>query len=264
MRKLAAIVFAAVAWLALCGSARAATEVEVLEAWPPGDQVTLGTNQSYFLRLGYRTDEPVRIWARPYFRGDEVRAGSTPSARYEGSGEAVGWFFFMEPGTRVDEVRVTAGDGTRGGTSLVARHRVRVVAGRTAATAVEPAWVARLKAQADATTERERQARASEPDSFGDMVLFGGLMLVLPLAGLLALVLPAWAMWRWRGGWRLAAAVPAALMAFVVLRIVVGVAIDPTSHNLWPFEILMAGGLASALVLALWLVRKLSGAERAS
>src|SRR3546814_13076679 len=52
-------------------------------------------------------------------------------------------------------------------------------------------------------------------------------------------------------------------MAFVVLRIVVGVAIDPTSHNLWPFEILMAGGLASVLVLALWLVRKLSGAERA-
>src|SRR3546814_2793134 len=86
-------------------------------------------------------------------------------------------------------------------------------------------------------------------------------MLALPLVGLLALALPAWALWRWRGGWRIAAMVPAALMAFVVLRIVVGVAIDPTSHNLWPFEILMAGGLASVLVLALWLVRKLSGAR---
>src|SRR3546814_2356088 len=59
-------------------------------------------------------------------------------------------------------------------------------------------------------------------------------MLALPLVGLLALALPAWALWRWRGGWRIAAMVPAALMAFVVLRIVVGVAIDPTSHNLWP------------------------------
>src|SRR3546814_9059566 len=79
--------------------------------------------------------------------------------------------------------------------------------------------------------ERDRLVRASEPDSFGDMVLFGGIMLALPLVGLLALALPAWALWRWRGGWRIAAMVPAALMAFVVLRIVVGVAIDPTSRS---------------------------------
>ena len=260
MRKLAAVLFVAAAWLALGGSAWGAVEVEVLETWPPGDHVTLGTNQNYSLRLGYRTDVPVRIWARPYFRGEEVDAGSNPSARYEGSGEALGWFFFMEPGTQVDEIRITAGDGSRGGTPLVARHRVRIIAGSTAAMAAEPAWVARLKTQADAAMELDRQARASEPDSFGDMVMFGGLMLALSLVGLLALALPAWALWRWRGGWRIAAMVPAALMAFVVLRIVVGVAIDPTSHNLWPFEILMAGGLASVLVLALWLVRKLSGA----
>src|SRR3546814_14554352 len=110
--------------------------------------------------------------------------------------------------------------------------------------------------------ERDRLARASEPDSFGDMVLFGGIMLALPLVGLLALALPAWALWRWRGGWRIAALVPAALLAFVVLRILVGVAIDPTSHNLWPFAILMSGGTASALVLALWLGRHLPGGER--
>src|SRR3546814_18697421 len=91
------------------------------------------------------------------------------------------------------------------------------------------------------------------------MVLFGGIMLALPLVGLLALALPAWALWRWRGGWRIAAMVPAALMAFVMLRIVVGVAIDPTSHTLWPFEHLMAGGLASVLVLALLLVRRVAG-----
>lgn len=262
MRKLAAVLFVATAWLAFGASAWGAVEVEVLETWPSGDRVTLGTNQNYYLRIAYRADEPVRIWAQPWFQGREVAAGSNPSPRYDaGSGEALGWFF-LAPGQQVDEVRIRAGDGSPKGTQRVATWRVRVAAG-TAATAAEPAWIARLKAQADAAMERDRLARASEPDSFGDMVLFGGIMLVLPLVGLLALALPAWALWRWRGGWRLAAAVPAALMAFVVLRIVVGVAIDPTSHNLWPFEILMAGGLASVLVLALWLVRKLSGAERA-
>lgn len=42
-------------------------------------------------------------------------------------------------------------------------------------------------------------------------------------------------LWRWRGGWRIAAA-PAMVMSFVVLRIVVDTARDPTSRNLWPFE----------------------------
>ncbi|MDN5781581.1 MAG: hypothetical protein L0H23_06095, partial [Luteimonas sp.] len=227
---------------------------------PPGDQVTLGTNQKYSLRLGYRTDVPVRIWAQPYFRGKVVDAGSSPSPRYEGSGEALGWFFFMEPGTQVDEIRITAGNGRSDGTPLVASYRVRVIAGSAPVTATEPAWVARLKQQADASMQRDRQAAASQPDSGGDSILFGGIMLALPLVGLLGLALPAWALWRWRGGWRLAAAVPAALVAFVVLRIVLGVVFDPSSHNMWPFEMLMAGGVASVLVLALWLARKLSGA----
>ena len=36
------------------------------------------------------------------------------------------------------------------------------------------------------------------------------------------------------------------MMAFVA-RIVIGVAIDPTSHNLWPFEILMAGAMSAGV-----------------
>ena len=53
---------------------------------------------------------------------------------------------------------------------------------------------------------------------------------------------------RWRGLWRAAAAAPALLMAFVVLRIVADGARDPTSHNLWPFEVLTAG-IASVIAI---------------
>ncbi|HQX25693.1 MAG TPA: hypothetical protein PLI00_14285 [Pseudomonadota bacterium] len=69
---------------------------------------------------------------------------------------------------------------------------------------------------------------------------------------------------RWRGGWRIAAAVPAIMMAFVVLRIVIGVARDPTSHNLWPFEILMAGAMSAGVTGLLAVVRKLTGAVQAA
>lgn len=260
MRAVQWIVCAMAMWLASGGAARGAVEVEVVETYPAGDVVTLGTHQSYYLRMQYRTDEPVRIWAQPRFQGGEVEAGSNPSPSHEGSGEALGWFFFFEPGTQVDEIRITAGDGSRDGTRLVAVHRVRITAGSAPVAVTEPPWIARLKAQAEQAMERDRQVAANRPDTMGDRLLFGGIMLAVPLLGLLAFAAPAWALWRWRGGWRIAAAVPVAMMAFVVLRIVVGTAIDPTSHNLWPFEILQAGVLGLVVLLALWLARKLTGA----
>jgi membrane protein DedA with SNARE-associated domain len=51
------------------------------------------------------------------------------------------------------------------------------------------------------------------------------------------------------------AALPALWIAFVVLRIVVGTALDPTSHNLWPFEILMAS-VASLVLIGLMALTK--------
>ena len=92
------------------GVARAETEVRVLATYPAGAPVTLGKNQTFYLRVGYTTHEPVQIWARPFFEGREVTAGSNPSRTHTGCGEALGWFFFMQPGERVDEVRITAGD----------------------------------------------------------------------------------------------------------------------------------------------------------
>jgi hypothetical protein len=94
------------------------------------------------------------------------------------------------------------------------------------------------------------------------MLLFIGFMLLMAALGLFGLLAPAWGLWRWRGGWRIAAAAPATLMGFVVLRLIVDTARDPTSHNLWPFEILMAGGLNSAIMVALLIARKVNGAGR--
>ncbi len=45
-------------------------------------------------------------------------------------------------------------------------------------------------------------------------------------------------------------------MAWTVLNIVVGVARDCTSHNLWPFEVLMFGGVSAAGIAGLALFRR--------
>jgi hypothetical protein len=260
-----AVIGSAVLALCVAGVARATTRVEIAGTYPAGEAVVLGRNQHFYVHLHYTSDSPVRIWVRPYLAGEPARAGSHPSRVYPaGSGEAMGWFFLFEPGTQVDEVRVEAGDGTRAGTTVVASLPVAVTAGDPlAAPAPPPAWVAALGAADRAAQRADDEKRMRTPPGAGEVALFGGFMLTMCAVGLLGFAAPAWGVWRWHGPWRWAAAVPLAMVAFVLLRIVVGTARDPTSHNLWPFEILLWGALSCGAMLLLGLARRLSGAGRA-
>jgi len=243
------------------GAVQAAPTVEVLETYPAGPEVTLGRNENFYLRLRYDTDHPIGIWARPYFRGQPANAGSNGSYSYSGNGEALGWFFLSGNHGEVDEIRITAGDGSIAGTPVVLTYPVHVTGSeRQSDTEDAPEWVARLKA---ADTERQRQAYqayANRPVSPFTSLLVSLFMIVVLALGVGGLVWPVRALLRWRGGWRMAATVPAALMAFVILRLLVGVSRDPTSHNLWPFEILMVGMLSTVIMVILTLVRRTTGA----
>lgn len=59
-------------------------------------------------------------------------------------------------------------------------------------------------------------------------------------------------LWRWKGAWRIAGLLPLAYAVFVVARIVLDVRRDPSSHNLWPMEVLLAavGGLIGLGIIA--------------
>lgn len=235
----------------------ATVTVDVIATDPPGATVLLPRNENFYVRLRYVTDMPVSIWARPYFQGREVNAGSNPSRTYTGTGDALGWFFLMQPGDQVDEIRITAGDGSHDGTRLVATHRVHVVGGTQPMEArTEPDWVVELNREDKAAQQVDYERRMNTPTTAGDLVLFNGFMLTVLALGVFAFGAPAWALWRWRGGWRIAAAIPAVMMAFVVVRIGFGVSRDPTSHNLWPFEILQVGALSVVIMAALFAARR--------
>lgn len=262
MRVLAMLVGLAIASLTV-SLADAATTVRVVGTWPAGESVTLHPRQTFYLHLRYTSDEPVQIWAEPYFQGEPAHAGSNPSRIYpSGTGEALGWFF-LDPGARADEVRISAGDGSVKGTPVVTTYPVSVArADAPAQTPPPPAWVTRLRAADKAAQDAAYQKAMNQPITAGETLFFTGFMLSMAALGIFGLVGPAWGVWRWRGGWRIAAALPAALMAFVVLRLIVGTALDPTSHNLWPFEILMAGAASSVFMIVLLIARKISGAGR--
>ena len=247
-------------------AAGAHTRVQVLDTWPAGDAITLGANQNFYLRLHYTSDQPVHIWAQPYFQGKPAHAGSNPSRTYPaGGGDALGWFFLMDRDAHVDEVRISAGDGATNRTPVVATYPVSIAGnGDPSAPGTEPpAWVASLGAADAAVSRAESQRAMDTPPAAGDIALFNGFMLAMTGICLLAFAGPVWGLWRGRGAWRLLAALPAAMMAVVVLRIAVDTARDPTSHNRWPFEIVIWGGLACGAMLVLGAAHLLFGPRRA-
>lgn len=90
---------------------------------------------------------------------------------------------------------------------------------------------------------------------------FNGFMLTMLVVGLAGIIVPLWSCWKWRGAWRVAVAVPAAVVLFVILRIVVDTARDPTSHNLWPFEVVVMSALSLAAVGGMKVVRRFLGVQ---
>jgi hypothetical protein len=233
-----------------------------IEATHPAVDAMLGRNGTFHVLIAYESDEPISLWARPYRNGREViNAMSNASARRSGTGQALGWFALTGPGY-VDEIRVRAGGGDPYREWELARTAVRLE--WTAADVPEdasPRWVDELKAAEDARTRADAERRAHEPVSGSDVAFMSGFMLVMLALGLGGIIVPLWSAWRWRGGWRLAALVPVAVLAFVALRIVVDTARDPTSHNLWPFEIIIFGAGALLAIGVLRLARRWTDAH---
>jgi len=250
-------------WLALAllasFAAAAETTVEVVDTYPSGHSVTLAPKETFYIRLRFDTDEPIKIWAQPYFRGERVRAGSNPSYVYTGSGEALGWFFLFDGGGMVDEIRISVGDGSLDGTRVALTYPIEVWGSRNPVVrGPTPDWVEELRALDKQRQRVAIQQAASQPIPAGQAMMTHLLVVGVFALGLAGVIVPVRTFIRWRGGWRVAAAIPLAVMGFVLLRIAFGVGRDPTSHNLWPFEILIAALVSLAIVTVLTVTRKIA------
>jgi hypothetical protein len=263
VRQAAALVLSALL-LSAFPLSRAAAEarVQIVETDPAGETITLGRNETLWVRMAYVADEPVRIWARPFFQGREVPTMTNGSIPHSGSGYALGWFANDKP-YEVDEIRIRLGGGKPYKETEAGSYRVRVIGtAEPAAARTKPSWVDELSAEEAAVRRAQYEKRMSEPPAPGDAALLTGFMLAVAGLFLASLGWPAWALWKWRGGWRKAAVLPVVAMAFVALRIVFDTARDPTSHNLWPFEILMFGLASVVFMAALALVRRFARTDR--
>jgi hypothetical protein len=247
--------------LALCVPAAHADIRARVAATDPPAEATLGRGQQFFVRIQFDADEPAAFWTQAWSGGKRIEKGwkSNASAKWSGSGHALGWISFDAP-VDVDEIRIVAGGGKPYGERVVATYPVKLRWSDGPAAAATAPWVPELQQATAAAWEAERRARAASSGGMGETALGLLVMPLLAAAVFACLGAPVWALWKWRGWWRLAGAAPFAVMAFVVGRIVVDTSRDPTSHNLWPLEIVYSGAAGFALIAVLALVRRFTGA----
>jgi hypothetical protein len=187
---------ALIALLLVAGAAQAQMRATVVESDPPGEAITLARGEVLWLRIAYEADQPVRIWARPYFNGREAPAHSNPSPQYSGRGEALGWFSFPEA-AQADEIRIQFGvQGSRMPLEVLS-YRVRITAtGQPGAPRAAPAWAEELRREAEALSRAQREAREREPASPGDAVLTYAVMLVIAIVVLGLPLSLGWVAWK--------------------------------------------------------------------
>lgn len=248
---LAAALIAALAAPPASGEVR----VRLVETDPPAPAV-LARGQPFFARVQYEDADAVQLWVRPYLGGKEQNAWTHPAGMLRGSGEFLGWFH--SGGTlRVDEVRVIARRGAN--TWVAATLPVQLEwTGAPRGPLAPPPWAVELLRSQNlsvAAFDAQIAENLGAEAGFAAFTWLFGVLVALVCAG--ALAAPLWALWRWRGRWRAAAVLPLAWMAFVALRIVFGVVRDPTSHSLWPLELLMWGAGSTVFIGALAAARAL-------
>jgi hypothetical protein len=248
MMKLLALVTLATA-LPLPANAQTGTSplvtFQMVEMDPPSPAI-LHNNDHVYVRVQYETTAPLRVEMQLFDHGARATKQHTNGEvlLQPGQGETLAWFAFPGPGS-VDGIRLSARVNDR---NLVTSQDLKVSYiwdGRRSTGENRAPWVGPLLTQ----DERRQQAAFAEMETRVGAGGFGSAfgMLAVSLLGVVALgaiaACVAWPLWgiiRWEGAWKAAAALPFAAIVLWGLKDASDLMIDRTSHNLLPFEFVIA------------------------
>jgi hypothetical protein len=228
-------------------AAAGAPEVRIVGSHPAltGE---LPRNGALYLRLTYRSDIPLRMQAKGFFKGvearDEVRWNPSP-AYPAGEGEAMVWIAYAAP-TRLDELRIEVSD--EGWQPLVvAKLPVNVSwSAASGATKRAPEWVGRLNG-AQQNSAGENRTVNGGVDVLG-MLVAGFVVLAVPGYFVLHVALSLLC----SGRWRIAALAPLLVMVPAVAHAAVALAAQST---LWPLLVILTAPFAFLYLAGVLVVR---------
>lgn len=227
--------------------------VEILDSDPPAGS-TLHANEPLYLRLQYRSEQPLRFQVSGFLEGAKIEqsASYNPAPEYPaGSGEAIAWIAYYEM-TDIDELQVIVSDPHWKTLDKLPLPMALRWSGQPPAAQRRPAeWARTLNAQQqDMTRNRTRGA----PSSAGGTMLWGTLMMLMAwsIPGYIALQI--YMLVKYRGRWRKLALLPlwgtVPLFAYTLFALAAG-------SNLWPLLLLFLAPFAFIYLLIIgWVKRK--------
>ena len=244
---------AAILGLLLYGAAASAWSqapvVSVLNTHPAPDANLTGRD-SFYLQYRIETNEKVRVGIEAYARGAKLPIGNSGQNHFEAGTHSGTAFFFVsqkEP-VQVDEIRLPIWRETthwQQPPDWVASVPVALLhlPGTPRSQAPLPdwvnAWIKDREMQRQAAGQAAQAKAAAEETWVENLLLRAFLIVIVFVLPLAALVLPVWAVWTWERPWKTHALIVCAVFLVKVGTVVWDVARDPTSHNLWPLEMMM-------------------------
>lgn len=252
----AAVLILAVATVAHAGL-EAAPRLDVLET-SPSSPATLGRHRTFYLRFRVDAPFPVVVALHPYERGvDVLRAmgnGGEPTLPAGESTDAGFFFLLAKEPQHVDEVRIVVSRADDRRTQWTFPHPVDLAfdPADTSPAPPDPGWVNDWKVARDARFRAAAEAAGAGPGSLLGWAVALVVIPILVLLPLAAVALPLYFLWRWRGPRRLLAALPLVVLGGKLATVWADLAADPTSHNLWPLELLLWELPALGVVLLAW------------
>lgn len=223
--------------------------LEVL-ATDPASEATLQRGETFYARVAYQSDRPLRIRIQGLHQGKPLPTMTNPAPRADPpSGEALVWLASDQP-VAADEIRVSAEDQATGKVIAQASLPANLEwTGTPAATPRQVAEWARTMSQAQQQVISEEMRGYGQSGGFMDTLL--GLVMMLSVPGYIAA--QVWSLKRLEGGWRKAAWVPAfvmgAALAFSLFALSRG-------SNLWPIWLILLAPLALIWLAVLMLLNR--------
>jgi hypothetical protein len=188
-------------------------------------------NDTLYLRIAYKSEEPIRFQVQGFAAGKKVVLGAmyNPAPLHSaGEGEALAWISFRQPAA-IDELRITAyGRRWQPVGTLSAPVTLEWDAFTPEHTRSE--WADRLSHAQQQVTMHDMQKTNEGGEWIGFLLIAIG---YLAIPGYF--ILQPWTIYRFTGGWRIAAALP--LLAAVPLF---GHAIFAfhAGSNIWPLGLI--------------------------
>jgi hypothetical protein len=230
--------------------------VSIVETDPESPATLHGTDNVY-VHVHYSASAPIRIWVRPYLQGHTAGAMTMGSPVYPaGEGEAFGWFAFRGAG-QADSIHLQVAT-ERSGYPFTEQAFAADFSwdGAPGAWHEPAAWVVPFREQEKQREKDAYQRYANQPLGVAGglaVAVFGILVLT---AVVVCSVWPIWGLLRWQGKWRALAAVPLVFVGLWVVKDIVEISADPSSHNLLPFELIEAAVVVAIFMSILWVLRR--------